>query len=188
MIAAALALTFALGGTAIAADPLAKLTKAKVRAIAKKEIDKRAPGLSVSKAKSADTAAEAANAAKLGGINPSQFLRGDVCQQGTVLGFARFDPSAMVAEPTYSTSGVSVPRNCAGGTVEASRIQTGQYRIRFNGLGAAITICNVEADGDGAPPITVIAPSLIALGHWRVHQFNAAVHSAEDEMFACIVP
>lgn len=50
MIVAALALTVALGGTAIAADSFAKLTKSKVKAIAGKEIEKRAPGLTVGQA------------------------------------------------------------------------------------------------------------------------------------------
>ena len=66
IILAAAALAFALAGTAVAANPVAKLNKKKVAKIANKEIDKRESGLSVLKAKSADTATNAANAAKLG--------------------------------------------------------------------------------------------------------------------------
>ena len=197
LIVAAAALTFALAGTAVAASPVAKLNKAKVRAIANQEIDRRESGLSVLKAKSADTAtnatnatnaASAANAAKLGDVVASQYLRGNACQQGTVLGFARFNPGAMAADPNYSTAGVSVTRNCTGGTVEASRIVTGQYRIRFNGLNAEITICNVEEDGDHLPTVNFLPTSLISPGHWRVSQYNAGVQQFDDSEFTCIVP
>ena len=71
MIVAAMALTFALVGTAVAGtDAVSKLTKSKVKSIANKQIDKRAPGLSVAKAVEADhakTADAAVNAQALGG-------------------------------------------------------------------------------------------------------------------------
>lgn len=62
MALAALALVFAMVGTAVAGtDGLTnKITKPKVKTIAKKQIDKAAPGLSVLKAKTADTATTAA--------------------------------------------------------------------------------------------------------------------------------
>ena len=61
-LVAAIALCFALASTSIAADPAAKLNKKKVAKIANKEIDKRAPGLSVEKAKTADSAKTAESA------------------------------------------------------------------------------------------------------------------------------
>lgn len=61
MIVAALALTVALGGTAIAADPAQKITKAKVKTIAQKQVNKLAPGLDVASAKQADEADTALN-------------------------------------------------------------------------------------------------------------------------------
>ncbi len=188
IILAAAALAFALAGTAVAANPVAKLNKKKVAKIANKEIDKRESGLSVLKATNADTATNAANAAKLGNVDASQYLRGNACQQGTVLGFARFNPGAMAANPNYSTAGVSVTRNCTGGTVEASRLAIGDYRIRFNGLSAEITLCGVEQDGDSAPNLNVLPTSLIAPGHWRVNQVNVGLHQPDDAKFTCIVP
>jgi hypothetical protein len=57
MVVAVLALSVALAGSAVAGTDVAnKLTKAKVRAIANKRIDKRAPGLSVAEADLADRA------------------------------------------------------------------------------------------------------------------------------------
>ena len=61
MIVAALALTFALAGTAVAADPVAKLNGKKVKKIAKRQINKAAPNLTVKKAASADAATQAVN-------------------------------------------------------------------------------------------------------------------------------
>lgn len=69
MIVAALALTVALGGTAIAADPAAKINKAKVKTIAKKQINKLAPGLDVANAKTADTADTATTAENTFGVS-----------------------------------------------------------------------------------------------------------------------
>ena len=62
MIVAMVALCFALVGTAVAQDPVGKITKAKVKSIAKKQINKAAPGLSVAKAVDADKAKEAEKA------------------------------------------------------------------------------------------------------------------------------
>jgi hypothetical protein len=61
MIVAAVALIFAVAGTAIAGPGSisSKISKSKVKKIAKKQIAKAAPGLSVAKAASADTAANA---------------------------------------------------------------------------------------------------------------------------------
>jgi hypothetical protein len=54
MIVAVVALSLGLGGSAIAASGV--LSKGKVKAVANKQITKRAPGLTVASAKSADTA------------------------------------------------------------------------------------------------------------------------------------
>ena len=64
LIVAAIALVFAMVGTSVAQDPVAKLTRSKVKEIAKKQITKAAPRLSVAKAKSADSATSAAIATK----------------------------------------------------------------------------------------------------------------------------
>jgi hypothetical protein len=74
MIVAAVALTFALAGTALAGPTATKLSKSKVRTIANKEIDKRAPGLSVAKAEKATTAT-AVEANAVGGAGLKQITR-----------------------------------------------------------------------------------------------------------------
>ena len=70
MVVAMVALCFAVVGTAVAQDPVAKITKSKVKKIANKQIDKAESGLSVAKAveadkaKTADSATTAATATK----------------------------------------------------------------------------------------------------------------------------
>jgi hypothetical protein len=71
MILALIALTFALGGTALAGPSVSKLTKSKVRTIADKEINKLAPGLSVANADKATTATTAgASSVGAGALEP----------------------------------------------------------------------------------------------------------------------
>lgn len=183
ILVAAIALTLALAGTSIAADPLAKLTKAKVRSIANKEIDKRAPGLSVDEATFAITAG---NSERLNNLDSSAFLRSSGCARGKVLGFARFDGAAMSAQPTYSTAGVSVAENCSGGSVEASRMATGDYRVRFNGLDAVIAVCTAMADGESYP-FTYISTSLLGPGHWRLGQVDSFNDILVNGTFTCVV-
>lgn len=69
LVLAALALVFAMVGTAIAGpDAISnKVTKSKVKKIAKKQINKAAPGLSVASAKNAD------DADQLDGLDSSAF-------------------------------------------------------------------------------------------------------------------
>ena len=62
MLVGVVAVVFALVGTAVAQDPVQKLTKAKVRAIVKKELASAAPDLSVFSAKNATNATNALNA------------------------------------------------------------------------------------------------------------------------------
>jgi hypothetical protein len=59
MIVAVLALSLGLGGSAIAGSGV--LSKGKVKTLANKQITKRAPGLAVASAKTADTAGRATN-------------------------------------------------------------------------------------------------------------------------------
>jgi hypothetical protein len=207
-IVAAIAAVFALVSTSIAADPVAKLTKAKVKKIVNVEIGKRAPGLSVDKAKSAETATRATTAAAadtattadsattatsaatadtLDGLDSQAFLRAGLCARGKVLAFAYFDPAAMSAAPTYSTAGVTVPENCAGGTVEASRVGTGDVRIRFNGLNALLATCTaIDNAGDVQAAPRFISLSIIGSGHWRASIVDHA-NVGSNAKFTCIV-
>jgi hypothetical protein len=92
MIVAALALCFAMVGTAVAGDSVSKLTKAKVKAIAKKQADKRlkanVPGSHVNIADTATNATTANNANNLGGAAASDYQRytGNIPSGKTVTG------------------------------------------------------------------------------------------------------
>jgi hypothetical protein len=182
-IVAAAALVLALASTAIAADPVAKLTKAKVRNIANKEIDRRAPGLSVD---SASIAAFANDADTLDGVDSTGFVRAGGCARGKVLGFARFNGASISASPTYSTAGIQVPENCSGGTVEATRIAAGQYRIRFNGLDAVIAVCTSMQDGTSFP-LHYVALGLIGPGHWQAEVVDSFNDNYAEGKFGCVV-
>lgn len=137
-------------------------------------------------ATNATNATNANNADTLDNLNSGQFLRKDICDNGAVLGSAKFDPALMTPAP--STAGVLTPRNCSGGTVEASKIVTGQYRIRFNGIDSTIMVCNTnDITGDAAMNLNVIALNTIAAGHWRVHSYNIPTAAFNDEPFGCVV-
>lgn len=176
-LVAGIALALALASTAIAADPVAKLSKKKVAKIANKEIDKRAPGLTVGNADTVDS------------LDSTAFLRATGCGRGKVQGFARFDPSAMVAASSgYSTAGVSNAENCAGGSVDAHKVAPGEFRIRFQGLSSALAVCSVLADGDSYPTAATVAASVIAPGHFRINEILWAGGGApSDTKFACII-
>jgi hypothetical protein len=70
-----IALVFAVGGGFAVAKKHHSDSKSDKK-IANKQITKRAPGLSVAHAKTADTAAQAANADKLGGLASADFQQG----------------------------------------------------------------------------------------------------------------
>jgi hypothetical protein len=87
ILVAVLALVAALGGTALAGpDALTRaLSKKQVKQIATKQaikqIDRRAPGLSVAKAAVADTATNATtaeNSSRLGGVDAAAYVKGPV--------------------------------------------------------------------------------------------------------------
>jgi hypothetical protein len=63
-------------------------------------------------------------------------------------GFAFVDASAGFS-PTFTTTGVSAPFNCAGGTVEARRVALGNYRVRFNGMGSVLALGVADAGNAG---------------------------------------
>ncbi len=70
LIVAAIALTFAMVGTSVAQDPVAKLTNKKVKRVAKKQIRKAAPNLSVARAVGADLAT---NATRVNNLSVQEF-------------------------------------------------------------------------------------------------------------------
>lgn len=149
VLLAAAAMCFALVGTAVAANPVAKLTKKKVAAIAKQEIDKAASGLSVSKAKTADSATNAANAAALGGVPAASYLDSitlsaavadpplpgfdsvnqkeavAACPAGTVA----IGASAVVAPPVNATVADKLAVNREVAITDSVRVGDAQWRV-----------------------------------------------------------
>lgn len=114
MIVAAIAVILAMAGTAIAGpDALSKITNAKVKSIATKQINKAAPNLNVNSAKTADTA-KVADTAKIAGNIFSANVKADGSLLGSVPGGAT---SSKTATGTYN---VSFGRPVAGCTISAS--------------------------------------------------------------------
>jgi hypothetical protein len=93
------------------------------------------------------SAAFASNASSLGGVPAGLYYDG--CDAGTVHGFAHINASSIFSA-TYTTVGVQLPFNCAGGTVEARRVDEGTYRVRFNGNGSKLALGVVDSGSDGA--------------------------------------
>jgi hypothetical protein len=107
MIIAMIALVASVAGTAIAADPAAKLNRSKVKKIADQQIANAAPTLSVGKATNADTAKIASN-----------ILSANVLGSGAALGSI---PSGVTSSKTaLGTYEVVFPRSIAGCTLSAS--------------------------------------------------------------------
>jgi hypothetical protein len=120
MIVAALALVLAMAGTAIAGPgAVDKITKSKVRSIADKEINKKAPGLTV------------ANAAKLGGQAPSAFAASSAVRFVSIgaTGTIAAAQSSGVTQANVTTNGAG--NYCISGLNPAPR--NAQASLPFDG-------------------------------------------------------
>ena len=118
LIVAAIALVFAMVGTSVAQDPVAKLTRSKVKEIAKKQITKAAPRLSVAKAKSADSATSAAIATKAESATTA--TSANTAQSVNGLKIEKFSRASTTAtsptgEPFVSAGGLNLSFVCLGG-------------------------------------------------------------------------
>jgi hypothetical protein len=134
MVVAMIALVAALAGTAIAAVPLTKKTVNKI-------ITKRAPGLSVNKAKTADfatTAGNANNASTLNNLNGNDLgTAGAFDQRGNVLALTG-------ANVTYLSATITTPAQkvlTAVASIEA--MSDGGTDDNIN--------CNIDIDGVDGP-------------------------------------
>jgi hypothetical protein len=87
---------------------------------------------SAASASSATTATTATNALSLGGVAAAGYTKNDCASTtGQIKGYARVLASATFSA-TFTTTGVT-GYSCSGGTIEAMRVATGHYRVRFNG-------------------------------------------------------
>jgi hypothetical protein len=137
------------------------------------------------RANTAGSADSAANANTLGGIAASCFTRPDCASQsGALKSFARINASAGFSA-TFTTTGVENPYNCSGGTVEARRLGTGTYEIRFNGASPVLAL--VDVLDDGVPTITSVTTARVTAGTFRVQTVDTAAGTATDNVPFVIV-
>lgn len=135
LIVAVVALSMAVVGTAVAGTGglTHKITKSKVKSIAKKQIKKAAPGLSVAKAETAtnaDNATNAANAAEVGGNKIVQI---------------DFRPAGAAQATILDLNGLQMKSNC-NGTNDTITAETtvASSEIYFNTVRAGLS----ETSGD----------------------------------------
>ena len=134
-----------------------------------------------SRADTATNATTASNANALGGIAATGFTRPDCASQsGAVKGFARILASATFSA-TFTTTGVEAAYNCSGGSVQAQRIGTGAYEVRFNGATPQIALVSVVEDG--VPTITSVTAAREATpGVFRIQTVDTASGVAADNV------
>lgn len=138
------------------------------------------------KVSAAETALTANNALALGGVPASEFTRRDCASTtGQIKGFASVPADA--GFPSTFTP-VSLSYNCSGGAVEAERVSTGLYEVRFQGNPAAITVATVNESGAEFPFPAAVSVSLVTNGEWLVRVHNAASNTEIDAPFSMILP
>jgi hypothetical protein len=158
MIVAVLALALALGGSAIAGTGI--LSKAKVKAVANKQITKRAPGLTVASAKAADTAKSADVAGRATNVHAA-----NVDSDGKLLG--------------------SIP---AGVTSE--RVRAGVYTVTFNRRVAGCLISAALGGNDlAARPgsVDVVPAPIVDETTLVVATFDAAAAEADRDFYVQMI-
>jgi hypothetical protein len=144
LIVAVCALAFAMVGTAVASDgAVSKITKSKVKSIAKKQADKR---LKANVSGSHVNVADNANA--LGGAAASDYLKVGGCANGKTQGRARINGENAGFPATYTSAAPFITQafNCSGQSVEVRRSSTGHFQVRFNGNPATLAVCSGNTD------------------------------------------
>ena len=164
MIVAVIALALGLTGSAIAGGGI--LSKGKVRAVANKQISKRAPGLAVAAAKTAGTArsADTAKSADTAG-RATNTHAAQVDADGTMLG--------------------SIP---AG--VTAKRFRAGVYAVTFNRpvAGCMISAALGSNDVTGPPGSANVVPAAVVdENSVGVTTFDAAGAEADRDFYVQMV-
>ena len=135
LIVAALALTFALVGTALAREPVARLSKSQVKKIAGKEITKRASGLSVEHATTAQFANPAGPAkGDLTGFYPDPAIGPDAVTEAKI--------AADAVGGKNIQPGVVGNSEIAAGAVSTDKIGSGE--VRGTDLGQVIVRTNTK--------------------------------------------
>ena len=129
--------------------------------------------------------AKVPDANKLDGLDSTAFTqRACFNQSGAVKGYARIQANPGFS-PTFTTVGVNFPYNCSGATVEARRVATGVYEVKFNGNPAELALANT-LDPDGNPDEDIASVATIP-GAFRVEVRNMFSGDVLDEIFMIAV-
>jgi hypothetical protein len=183
MVVALIALFVALGGTALAVKQIngsalvnrsVSNVKIKKNSLTKTEINLKKLGTvpSATKAASAtkaDDANFAENSGELDGHGPDFWQK--ACADGAIKGYAIVNGDTDFPSEYTSESG-RVPQkfNCTGGAVEAKRVATGNYRVRFGGSTATIAVSNSYGPGSFDEYVSV---NQEATGEWEIVIHNS---------------
>jgi hypothetical protein len=199
MVVALIALFVALGGTAYAVKQIngstlvnrsvsnvkikkSSLTRAEINLKALGTVPKAALATKASTASTADEANFAENSGKLDGQGPDFWQK--ACADGAIKGFAIVNGDTNFPAEYTSEAG-RVPRkfNCNGGAVEAKRVDTGNYRVRFGANLATIAVSNSYGPGSFDEFVSV---NQEASGEWEVVIHNSSGQPT-DHHFTIIV-
>jgi hypothetical protein len=168
MVVALIALFVALGGSGYAAVQLnGKVLKngsvagkkLKRNSVTGKQV-KESTLKTVPLARSATTAANAADAAKLGGLARTSFVRRECdVDTGQVKGIVTIAAATNFPTTFTTVTGYS----CNGQTIEARKLSMGRYEVRFNGSPATEWIATARVSGVEAFETSVLpeGPGLV---------------------------
>jgi len=180
LVISILALVVAVGGGSYAVA-LSKKDKKVIKKVANGQINKRAPGLSVAQA---STAQSASNSALLGGIPSSGYTHSD-CNSttGQAKGIAQ-----ILARASFPSSFTNVAGyNCSGQAVQAKRINTGWYEVRWLGNPSNIALGTSAAGAGGISFDENVAVLRTGPGDFIVTNSEVSTHSGADEPFNLVL-
>ncbi|HET9890908.1 MAG TPA: hypothetical protein VFQ42_10435 [Mycobacterium sp.] len=216
LVVAVVALIMALGGTAYAGVTLGKNSvgtkQIKNGAVTSKKITNGAvtgsklnlAGVTVPNANHANTADSATNAdhantansansannaANLGGVPAAGYAQSS-CNSltGAIKGFAHINDAA-VSTTTLSTAGVEAPYNCSGESVEAQRISTGKYEVKFIGSPVAIAMATpMDTTGSTSWFVNSASVNRIGAGDFFVQLWNDPTSTFFNGSFNVLTP
>jgi hypothetical protein len=137
---------------------------------------------------SASTADMAGNALTLDGLSASSFTHSDCeTRTGQIKGFAIVRASAAEPNEFQPVEGY----NCSGRPIEARRIASGFYRVRFLGNPAGIALGTVNSAGPGGvedPPVAYVSLNTLAPGEWIIHLYEPFSGTQPDYPFELLLP
>ncbi len=180
LVVSIIALVMAMSGVSYAASKDNKKDKKIANAAAKAYFNSHIGSASVA------NATAATNASQLGGVPASGYTKNDCASTtGQIKGWALV--SAGGSFPSALTSTGVFGYNCSGGAVQARRISTGEYEVKFLNNPAVIAV------GTGDAPTTSFNFDTVAFGRFGGGDFQAAVvhittGSVIDDPFDVVVP